>query len=203
MPSSSGCRTLTILAAIGILRSSAIDFAKFPFLNELALRRDTYATIADRYSRTEQAVKQFAARNANEIRVIRAGQDAELQQRLSEVAIADQARRIANYGDLREELQVRLETGPMDAQLASQVVKAINALNRSVAEELGQLHTRSTVTLDATPELVNPAPKKKVRFLRSFSVISPFVRRYVFPVPRLLSTEYVPVIGECAPQARR
>jgi hypothetical protein len=112
-----------------------------------------YAEIASKFNRHIQSVKEMAQRRAGEISVIRAGINAELHERLSDVPIADKARRIAVDGMLRDDLLAKLEDPDLEPRLRNQYTKTVMALQRAVAEELGDL--RTTVDLTTTRSLAD------------------------------------------------
>jgi len=114
-------------------------------LNDLA-HGMTGVEAAAKYSRHEQSIKEFRVRNAGEISVIRAGINAELHQRLSEVEIADKALRIANYGRLRDDLLAKLDDPGLSLVDRNRLTKTAMALNRHVAEEMGDLRSHVEVT---------------------------------------------------------
>jgi hypothetical protein len=112
-----------------------------------------HALLAEKYSRHIQAIKQFSARNAGEVAVVQAGINKSLHERLAEVPIADKARRIAVDQLLRDDLLDRLEDSSLDARLRNHYTKTIMALQRAVAEEMGDL--RTAVDLTTTKSLAD------------------------------------------------
>jgi hypothetical protein len=98
-------------------------------------------------------IRNSLTRRAGEISVIRAGINAELHERLSDVPIADKARRIAVDGMLRDDLLAKLEDPDLEPRLRNQYTKTVMALQRAVAEELGDL--RTTVDLTTTRSLAD------------------------------------------------
>ena len=98
-------------------------------------------------SRHVQAIAQFSVRNKAEIAVIQAGHNKALHERLSEIPIADQARRIAVNGLLRDDLLDQLEDPNLDLVHRNRLTKTAMALNRAVAEEMGDLKARLDVAV--------------------------------------------------------
>jgi hypothetical protein len=115
-------------------------------VNDLAQGSLTHAQLAEKYGRHVQAIAQFSVRNKGEIAVIRAGNNKALHERLAEIPIADKACRIAVDQVLRDDLLSRLEDEKLDARLRNHYTKTIMALQRAVAEEMGDL--RAQVDLD-------------------------------------------------------
>jgi hypothetical protein len=115
---------------------------------DLAQGELTHAQLASKYDRHVQAIAQFAVRNRGEIAVVQAGTNKALHERLAEIPIADKARRIAVDQVLRDDLLSRLEDSDLDARLRNHYTKTIMALQRAVAEEMGDL--RTTVDLAVT-----------------------------------------------------
>jgi PAS domain-containing protein len=115
---------------------------------DLAQGSLTHAELATKYDRHVQAIAQFAVRNRGEIAVVQAGNNRALHERLAEIPIADKARRIAVDQVLRDDLLSRLEDSDLDARLRNHYTKTIMALQRAVAEEMGDL--RTTVDLTTT-----------------------------------------------------
>ena len=66
-----------------------------------------------------------------------------LHERLDEIPIADQARRIAVNGQLRDDLLDQLEDPNLDMVHRNRLTKTAMALNRAVAEELGDLKAQA------------------------------------------------------------
>jgi hypothetical protein len=115
---------------------------------DLASGALTHHELAAKYDRHVQAIAQFAVRNRGEIAVVEAGNNKALHERLAEIPIADKARRIAVDQVLRDDLLSRLEDSDLDARLRNHYTKTIMALQRAVAEDLGDL--RTTVDLAVT-----------------------------------------------------
>jgi hypothetical protein len=117
-------------------------------IQDLARGDQTYEQLGLKYDRHFKAIAQFAVRNRGEIAVVQAGNNRALHERLAEIPIADKARRIAVDQVLRDDLLTRLEEENLDARLRNHYTKTIMALQRAVAEEMGDL--RSTVGLEVT-----------------------------------------------------
>ena len=124
-------------------------------VHDLAQGSLTHAQLASKYNRHVQAIAQFAVRNRGEIAVIQAGTNRALHERLAEIPIADKARRIAVDQVLRDDLLSRLEDSDLEPRLRNHYTKTIMALQRAVAEEMGDL--RSTVDLTTTGFDLPPA----------------------------------------------
>jgi hypothetical protein len=108
----------------------------------LAVGSLTHAQLAEKYGRHPQAIAQFSVRNKAEIAVIQAGHNKALHERLATIPIADQARRIAVNGLLRDDLLDQLEDPNLDLSHRNRLTKTAMALNRAVAEEMGDLRTK-------------------------------------------------------------
>lgn len=116
-------------------------------VQDLARGDLTHAQLAEKYSRHPQAVAQFAVRNKAEIAVIQAGHNKALHERLAAIPIADQARRIAVNGLLRDDLLDQLEDPNLDLVHRNRLTKTAMALNRAVAEKMGDLKARLDVAV--------------------------------------------------------
>jgi hypothetical protein len=115
-------------------------------VQDLALGSLTHAQLAEKHARHVQTIAQFSVRNRAEIAAVRAGHNKALHERLAEIPIADQARRIAVNGLLRDDLLGALEDPNLDLLHRNRLTKTAAQLNRLVAEELGDLRTRLDVT---------------------------------------------------------
>ena len=112
-------------------------------VNDLARGDLTHTQLAEKYDgRHPQAIAQFAVRNKAEIAVVQAGHNRALHERLAAIPIADQARRIAVNGLLRDDLLDQLEDPNLDLVHRNRLTKTAMALNRAVAEEMGDLRTK-------------------------------------------------------------
>jgi hypothetical protein len=111
-------------------------------ISDLAKGSLTHAQLAEKYRRHVQAIAQFAVRNKAEIQVIQAGHSKALHERLAAIPIADQARRIAVNGLLRDDLLNQLADPNLDLVHRNRLTKTAMALNRAVAEEMGDLRTK-------------------------------------------------------------
>ena len=116
-------------------------------VQDLARGDLTHAQLAEKYGRHPQAIAQFAVRNKAEIAVIQAGHNKALHERLAAIPIADQARRIAVNGLLRDDLLDQLEDPNLDLVHRNRLTKTAMALNRAVAEEMGDLNARLDVAV--------------------------------------------------------
>jgi hypothetical protein len=116
-------------------------------VQDLARGDLTHTQLAEKYDRHVQAIAQFAVRNKAEIAVIQAGHNKALHERLAAIPIADQARRIAVNGLLRDDLLAQLEDQNLPLVDRNRLTKTAAALNRAVAEELGDLRTRLDVAV--------------------------------------------------------
>src|SRR5215207_6979832 len=83
-------------------------------VQDLALGSLTHAELAEKYGRHVQTIAQFSVRNKAEIAVVQAGHNKALHERLAAIPIADQARRIAVNGLLRDDLLDQLEDPNLD-----------------------------------------------------------------------------------------
>jgi hypothetical protein len=115
-------------------------------VNDLAAGALTHAQLGERYSRHPQAIAQFAVRNKGEIAVVQSRNNTDLRARLAEVSIADKAQRICVDQLLRDDLLAKLEDQGLDARTRYQYTKTVMALQRVVAEELGDLRSHVEVT---------------------------------------------------------
>jgi hypothetical protein len=102
--------------------------------------------LAEKYGRHPQAIAQFSVRNKAEIAIVQAGHNKALHERLQAIPIADQARRIAVNGLLRDDLLDQLEDPNLDLVSRNRLTKTLMQLHRHVAEEMGDLRTRLDVT---------------------------------------------------------
>jgi hypothetical protein len=103
--------------------------------------------LAAKFDRHPQAIAQFSVRNRAEIAVIQAGNNKALHKRLAAIPIADQARRIAVNGQLRDDILDQLEDPNLDLVHRNGLTKTAMALNRAVAEEMGDLRTKLDVAV--------------------------------------------------------
>lgn len=126
-------------------------------VQDLARGDLTHTQLAEKYSRHVQAISQFSVRNRAEIAVIQAGHNKALHERLSEIPIADQARRIAVNGLLRDDLLEQLEDPNLAVVDRNRLTKTAMALNRAVAEELGDLRTRLDVAVQKNVPTTSPS----------------------------------------------
>ncbi len=115
-------------------------------INDLAAGSLTHTQLGAKFGRHPQAIAQFAVRNRAEIAVVQAGNNKALHERLADVPISDKARRVAVYGLLRDDLLDRLEDPGLEARLRNSYTKTCMALQRAVAEEMGDLRSRIDVT---------------------------------------------------------
>jgi hypothetical protein len=117
-------------------------------INDLARGDLTHTQLAEKYDgRHPQAIAQFAVRNKAEIAVVQAGHNTALHERLAAIPIADQVRRIAVNGLLRDDLLAQLEDQNLPLVDRNRLTKTAAALNRAVAEEMGDLRTRLDVAV--------------------------------------------------------
>jgi len=114
-------------------------------INDLARGELTHAQLAEKYVRHPQAIAQFSVRNKAEIAVVQAGHNKALHERMAAIPIANQARRIAVNGLLRDDLLDQLEDPNLDLVHRNRLTKTAMALNRAVAEEMGDLRTKLDV----------------------------------------------------------
>jgi hypothetical protein len=117
-------------------------------INDLSSGQLTHAQLAEKYNRHVQAIAQFAVRNRAEIAVIQAGNNKLLHERLAEIPISDKARRIAVNQLLRDDLLAKLDDPDLPLADRNRLTKTAMALNRHVAEEMGDL--KSHVDLAVT-----------------------------------------------------
>ncbi len=111
-------------------------------VQDLARGDLTHTQLGEKYDRHPQAIANFAVRNKAEIAVIQTGHNKALHERLAAIPIADQARRIAVNGLLRDDLLDQLEDPTLDLVHRNRLTKTAMALNRAVAEEMGDLRTK-------------------------------------------------------------
>jgi hypothetical protein len=114
-------------------------------VQDLARGELTHTQLAEKFSRHPQAIAQFAVRNRAEIQVIQAGHNKTLHERLAEIPIADKAQRIAVNQLLRDDLLQQLQDPSLPLVDRNRLTKTAMALNRHVAEELGDLRTHVEV----------------------------------------------------------
>jgi hypothetical protein len=107
-------------------------------VQDLARGDLTHAQLAEKHDRHVQTIAQFSVRNKAEIAVIQAGHNKALHERLAAIPIADQARRIAVNGLLRDDILDQLEDPNLDLVHRNRLTKSAMALNRAVAEEMGR-----------------------------------------------------------------
>jgi len=113
-------------------------------VRDLALGEHTYEQLAERYGRSHQAVKQFAARNVDEIN--------EAKQEMSREDIepwgTQKRDRLAVYSQQLVEVDDRLQSGELtpgqEVRFRSLLIKTLH----QIAEERGELPTRSHLELD-------------------------------------------------------
>lgn len=128
----------------------------------LAAEEISRSEIARRYDVTPSAVTQFANKHAEEIAAVRADMDNEF----AGIAIADKKNRVSAYeqlyevatkptpkvapnGKLVREMVTDPETGETTEVVVHEVdVRAAAGILKNVAEEMGQLTTRTQVTGD-------------------------------------------------------
>jgi hypothetical protein len=122
-------------------------------INDLARGDLTHAQLGEKYGRHPQGIANFAVRNKAEIAVVQAGHNKALHERLAAIPIADQVRRIAVNGLLRDDLLNQLEDPNLDLVHRNRLTKTAMALNRAVAEEMGDLRTK----LDVAALFIRPA----------------------------------------------
>jgi hypothetical protein len=122
-------------------------------VQDLARGELTHAQLAEKYQRHWQAIAQFAGRNRAEIAIVRAGHHKALHERLAAIPVADQARRIAVNGLIRDDLLDQLEDPSLDLVHRNRLTKTVLQLNRAVAEELGDL--RSHVEVAVSKNVLN------------------------------------------------
>jgi len=111
----------------------------------------THAELGRKFDRHEQAIHQFSARNAAEIGVVRSRNNQDLRERLAEVSIADKAARVVVDGRLRDDLLALLGDDGLDARTRYQYTKTVMALQRAVAEELGDLCSSIDLAVSKNP----------------------------------------------------
>jgi hypothetical protein len=116
-------------------------------VQDLARGDLTHTQLAAKYGRHPQAIAQLSVRNKAEIAVIQAGHNKALHERLSEIPIADQARRIAVNGLLQDDILDQLDDPNLDLVHRNRFTMTAMALNRAVAEEMGDLRTRLDVAV--------------------------------------------------------
>jgi hypothetical protein len=108
--------------------------------------------LAAKYGRSHQAVKQFSARNAAEIATRRQVLLGEVDAEGAHLWVSDKVTRRA-APELIEDLEIRLADEGLDPRLRSRYTRDIDMLLHRVAEEKGELPTRSTVELTEVPVL--------------------------------------------------
>ena len=116
-------------------------------VQDLARGELTHTQLSEKYSRHVQTIAQFAVRCKAEIAVMQAGHNKALHERLADIPIADQARRIAINGLLRDDLLDQLEATDLSIVDRNRLTKTAMALNRAVAEEMGDLRARLDVAV--------------------------------------------------------
>lgn len=116
-------------------------------VQDLALGELTHTQLAEKHDRHVQTIAQFSVRNRAEIAVVRASHNKALHERLAEIPIADQARRIAVNGLIRDDLLDQLEDHSLGIVDRNRLTKTVMALNRAVAEEMGDLKARLDVAV--------------------------------------------------------
>lgn len=118
-------------------RSSLAPDAQFALMREVALKTDTYKNLGLRYNLTPSAISEFAKRHAREIDDIR--EDA--SNIFSGLMMAKKENRIAAY---EREIEMLASSSAHDHHEWS---KARMIALRNIAEEMGQLPPRQTVTV--------------------------------------------------------
>jgi hypothetical protein len=117
---------------------------RIALVEALALGEETHETVASRFSRTVQAIHQFSARNHAEIDTRKRELQGELAGETSHIRVANQAKRIAIRNKLIEDMEIRLDGEDLDPRVRSRFTRDIDMLQKSVAEELGQLPPRTS-----------------------------------------------------------
>jgi hypothetical protein len=112
----------------------------------------THEQLGERYGRSAQAISQFSARNKDEILAAKRDMTPEVSSRLwganKEQRIADY---VADHVDLNERLQVPNLSDAARARYLAEKRKIKHAL----ADECGQLFTRTVVQMESGPRLVS------------------------------------------------
>jgi hypothetical protein len=116
-------------------------------VQDLARGDLTHTQLAEKHGRHVQTIAQFSVRNKAEIAIVQAGHNKALHERLAAIPIADQARRIAVNGLLRDDLLAQLEDPNLGVVDRNRLTKTAMALNRAVAEEMGDLKARLDVAV--------------------------------------------------------
>jgi hypothetical protein len=119
---------------------------------DLAAGTLTHTQLGAKFNRHPQAIAQFAVRNRGEIAAVQAGNHKALHERLADIDISDKARRIAVDQLLRDDLLAKLDDPDLPLADRNRLTKTCMALQRHVAEEMGDL--RSHIDVTATKSLL-------------------------------------------------
>jgi hypothetical protein len=122
-------------------------------VDDLARGDKTHAMLADKFSRSLQAIRQFSARNSVEIAQRRQMLLGEVSDEASHMWVSDKVTRIAWRLKWIEDLDAHLADPDLDPQLRSRYTRDAAMLLRAVAEELGELRTQ--VDVDTGPTLTS------------------------------------------------
>jgi hypothetical protein len=126
----------------GALRSELI--------RDKALGELTHEQLAEKYGRSLQAINQFSARNADEIRSAKQALVANADDEYVGIAIAKKLNRIADADqDLADVIEL-LENGDLSPTQRKGYLNLKSKLRREVAEEKGELPVRSRVELQVS-----------------------------------------------------
>jgi hypothetical protein len=122
-------------------------------VEDLALGDLTQADLATKFERHPQTIAQFSARNAAEIAGRRRALQGELATETDHLWVADKTARIAWRQKLAEDLDGYLSDPDLDRRLRVRYVREINSLLRNVAEEKGELPTRSHAEVEISSSI--------------------------------------------------
>jgi len=98
--------------------------------------------LGEKYGRSEQAIRQFSARNAAEIAIRRQALLGEVDIEAAHLWVSNKAIRIAQRQKLAEGLERHLADDDLDPKLVVRLTGEYNALLRAVAEEKSELRTQ-------------------------------------------------------------
>jgi hypothetical protein len=119
-------------------------------IRRLAVGDETHEVLAVEFGRSTQAVKQFAARNADEVRSAKQALVADPNDEYAGVAIAKKLNRIADANqDLADVIEL-LENADLTPTQRKGFLGLKSKLRREVAEEKGELPVRSHLELAMT-----------------------------------------------------
>jgi hypothetical protein len=117
-------------------------------IRRLALGDETHEELGVEFERSTQAITNFSSRNKDEIRRTKQALIANVSDEWVAVAIARKMDRIADADQDWEDLKELLQDEGLTPSQRRHYLALKDKLRHSVAEELGQLPTRSTVELE-------------------------------------------------------